>query len=58
MKMKMKITMAISSIRIEIISTVLFIYFFYERYFKCAKHKQKYLSNIKPDISKQTKSSK
>ena len=56
MKEKMKITMTISSIRIEVISAVFF--FFYERYFECTKHKQKHLSNIKPDISKQTKASK
>ena len=30
-----------------------FLYFFYERYFKCKKHKQKHLSNIQPNISKQ-----
>ena len=41
--------MTISSIDIEVIRTV----FFYERYFKCKKHKQKHLSNIQPDISKQ-----
>ena len=35
-------------------SFVLFYFiFFYERYFKCKKHKQKHLSNIQPDISKQ-----
>ena len=28
-------------------------YFFYERYFKCKKYKQKHLSNIQPNISKQ-----
>ena len=38
-----------SSVVIEIIGTVLF--FFYERYFKCKKHKQKHLSNIQPNIS-------
>ena len=48
-----------SSIVIEAIGTVLVIYafiylfIFYERYFKCKKHKQKHLSNIQPDISKQ-----
>ena len=42
-----------SSVVIEIIGTVLF--FFYERYFKCKKHKQKHLSNIQPNISKQKK---
>ena len=33
-------------------------YFFYERYFKCKKHKQKHLSNIQPDIFKQKKNHK
>ena len=33
---------------IEAIGTVLF---FYERYFKCKKHKQKHLSNIQPNVS-------
>ena len=28
-------------------------FFFRERYFKCKKHKQKHLSNIQPNISKQ-----
>ena len=37
-----------SSIVTEAIGTVLF---FYERYFKCKKHKQKHLSNIQPNIS-------
>ena len=32
-----------------------FYFFFHERYFKCKKHKQKHLSNVQPDISKQTK---
>ena len=41
--------MTISSIDIEVTGTV----FFYERYFKCKKHKQKHLSNIQLDISKQ-----
>ena len=39
-----------SSIVIEAIGTV-FILFFYERYFKCKKQKQKHLSNIQPNIS-------
>ena len=56
MKVKMKIKMimtmlmVLSSIVIEVIRTV-FIYFFYGRYFKCKKHKQKHLSNIQSDIS-------
>ena len=43
----------LSSIVIEVIETVLFLcfYFFYERYFKCKKYKQKHLSNIQPNIS-------
>ena len=45
-------TMPISSIVIEVIRKVLF---FSKRYFKCKKHKQKHLSNIQPDISKQKK---
>ena len=45
--------MTISSIDIEVIRTVFISIFFYERYFKCKKHKQKHLSNIQPDISKQ-----
>ena len=47
--------MAISSIVIEVIRAVLIFVFFYERYFKCKKHKQKHLSNIQPDISKEKK---
>ena len=47
-----------SSIVIEAIGTVLFIYFFYERYFKCKKHKQKHLSNIQLNISTSKKASK
>ena len=43
-----------SSIDIEVIRTVfIIIIFFFERYFKHLKHKQKHLSNIQPDISKQ-----
>ena len=38
---------------IEVIGTVLF---FYERYFKCKKHKQKHLSNIQLNISTSKKS--
>ena len=43
----------LSSIVIEVIETVLFLcfyFFFYERYFKCKKFKQKHLSNMQPDI--------
>ena len=45
-----------SSIVIEVIGRVL--PFFYERYFKCKKHKQKHLSNIQPNISTSKKASK
>ena len=41
----------LSSIDIEGISTLFVLYFFYERYFKYKKHKQKHLSNINPNIS-------
>ena len=44
----------LSSIDIEVNKTV-FIYFFYERYFKCKKHKQNPLSNIQSNIFKQKK---
>ena len=49
-------TMTITSIVIEIIRTVFFI--FYERYFKCKKHKQKHLSNIQQNIFIRKKASK
>ena len=52
MKMIMTMLMILSSIVIEVIRTVS-IFFFYKRYFKCKKHKQKHISNIQPDISKQ-----
>ena len=40
------------SIDIEAIRTVfVLLFFFYERYFKYKKHKQKHLSNIQPNIS-------
>ena len=39
----------ITRIVIAVVGTVLL--FFYERYFKCKKQKQKYLSNIQPNIS-------
>ena len=60
MKIKMKMIMImtmlmiLSSIVIEVIRAVSI--FFYERYFKCKKHKQKHLSNIQLNISKQKKS--
>ena len=44
----------LSNIDIEGIRTV----FFYERYFKGKKHKQKHLSNIQPNISISKKTSK
>ena len=47
----------LSSIDIEVNKTV-FIYFFYERYFKCKKHKKNPLSNIQPNIFKQKKKHK
>ena len=47
----------LSSIDIEVNKTV-FIYFFYERYFKCKKHKQNPLSNIQSNIFKQKKKHK
>ena len=44
-----------SSMVIEAIGTVLFLFFYFlffcERYFKCKKHKQKHLSNIQPNVS-------
>ena len=49
--------MTISSIVIEVIWTV-FIFILLWRNFKHLKHKQKHLSNIQPDNSKQTKASK
>ena len=49
----MKMTMTLSSIVIEVIRTVFIFLFFYQRYFKCKKHKQKHLSSIQTDISKQ-----
>ena len=49
----------LSSIDIEGIRTVFVLYFFfYERYFKCKKHKQKHLSNIQPNIFISKKASK
>ena len=43
MRMKIKMSMALSNIYIEGIRTVfIFIIFFYERYFKCKKHRQKH----------------
>ena len=51
----------VSSVDIEVIRTVLFLFLFYERYFKHLKHKQKHLSNFhqnnKPkNINKSTSS--
>ena len=43
--------MSSSKIVIEIIRT----FFFYERQIECKKHKQKHLSEVQPDISKQKK---
>ena len=51
----MRMRMAISSIDIEVIGTVFIYLFFYERYFKHLKHKQKHQSNIQLDISKSKK---
>ena len=45
-------TMTLSSIVIEVIRTVFIYLFFYQRYFKCKKHKQKHLSSIQTDISR------
>ena len=56
-KWKWKMTMTINSVDIEVIRTV-FIFIFLWRNFKHLKHKQKHLSNIQPDNSKQTKASK
>ena len=50
--MIMAMLMILSSIVIEVIRTVS-IFLFYKRYFKCKKRKQKHISNIQPDISKQ-----
>ena len=51
----MTMLMTLSSIVIEFIRTV---FFFYERYFKCKKHKQEHLSDIQPYISISKKASK
>ena len=45
-----------SNKQLEYQDSFCFIYFFYERYFKCKKHKQKHLSNIQPNISISKKS--
>ena len=51
--------MIISSVDIEVIRTVFFfVFFFYERYSKHLKHKQKHLSNIQANISTSKKASK
>ena len=47
-----------SSIDVEVIRTVFYLIFFYERYSKHLKHKQKHLSNIQPNISISKKASK
>ena len=47
-----------SSVDIEVIRTVFIFIFFYERYSKHLKHKQKHLSNIQPNISISSKASK
>ena len=49
--------MRISSLVIEVIRTVFIFIFFYERYFKCKKHKQKHLSNVQLNISISKKAS-
>ena len=54
--MRMRMRMKISSIDIEVIGTVFIFIFFYGRYFKHLKHKQKHLSNIQLDICKSKKS--
>ena len=48
----------VSSIDIEGIRKVFVLFFFYERYFRYKKHKQKHLSNIQPNISISKKTSK
>ena len=48
--------MTISSIVIEVIRAVLF--FFIKDILNVKKHKQKHLSNIQPDISKQKSTNK
>ena len=48
----------ISSVDIEVIKKVFIFIFFYKRYFKHLKHKQKHLSNIQPNISISKKASK
>ena len=52
------VTKFVSSIDIEVIETVFIFIFFYERYFKHLKHKQKHLSNIQLDLSKSKKKHK
>ena len=38
---------------LRLLGQFLILFLFYERYFKHLKHKQKHLSNIQPNISKQ-----
>ena len=45
-----------SSVDIEVIRAGFFLFFFYKRYFKHLKHKQKHLTNIQPNISISKKS--
>ena len=45
-----------SNKQLRVSGQFLFYIFFYERYFKCKKHKQKHLSNIQPNISISKKS--
>ena len=45
-----------SSVDIEVIRADFFLFFFYKRYFKHLKHKQKHLTNIQPNISIKKKS--
>ena len=40
---------------LRLLGQFLILFLFYERYFKHLRHKQKHLSNIKRDISKQKK---
>ena len=49
--MKLARNCGFSSNSIEVIRRAYCLYFFYERYFKCEKQKQKHLSDIQPNIS-------
>ena len=46
--MTMAMSMILSSIDLEVNRTVFIFIFFYKRYSKHLKHKQKHLSNIQP----------